>query len=198
MFATATATMVLAFFVSWIIIRAGGKWKGFLDALVFMPLSVPGVVIALALLMAYLTPPLNSFGIYGTIWILVLGLMVIYLPFSTRLMNGAIVQLHKELEEAAHVSGATKFRTLIYVTLPLLFPAFAAGWVWVAVHALRAFPIPLMLAGRNNMVFSVLLWESWEEATAQAAAMGVILIIVLFPMTLLMRRFITQISGQQG
>jgi iron(III) transport system permease protein len=141
---------------------------------------------------------MNYLGIYGTIWILVLGLAVAYLPFCTRLMNGAIVQVHKELEEAAYVSGATTFSTLIHITLPLLFPAFAAGWIWVAVHALRSFSIPLMLAGRNNQVFAVLLWEYWEDTISLAAAMGVLLIIGLIPLTLLLRRFVTQLSGQQG
>ena len=200
MVVTATATMVFALFVSWVIVRAKGKGKGrgVLDALVFIPLAIPGIVIAMALLMAYLVPPFNYLGLYGTIWILVLGLSVAYLPFSTRLMNGAIVQIHKELEEAAYVSGATTFRTLVYITFPLLFPAFAAGWIWVAVHALRSFSIPLMLAGRNNQVFAVLLWEYWEDTTSLAAAMGVLLIFGLIPLTLLLRRFVTQLSGQQG
>jgi iron(III) transport system permease protein len=198
MLITATATMVLAFFVSWMIVRGHGSGKSLLDLLVFIPLAVPGIVIAMALLLAYLTPPLNYLGIYGTIWILVVGLAVSYLPFCTRLMNAAIVQIHKDLEQAARVSGVTLLRTLIFITLPLLLPAFIAGWVWVAVHSLRAFAIPLMLAGRNNQVFAVLLWEYWEKSMPVACAMGVLLILVLIPMTLLLRKFISQFSRQQG
>jgi iron(III) transport system permease protein len=198
MLISATATMVLAFFVSWMIVRGHGTGKSLLDLLVFIPLAVPGIVIAMALLLAYLTPPLNYLGIYGTIWILVIGLAVSYLPFCTRLMNAAIVQIHKDLEQAARVSGVTLFRTLIFITLPLLLPAFVAGWIWVAVHSLRAFAIPLMLAGRNNQVFAVLLWEYWEKSIPVACAMGVLLILVLIPMTLLLRKFISQFSRQQG
>jgi iron(III) transport system permease protein len=197
MLITATATMFLAFFVSWMIVRGRGSMKGLLDILVFIPLAVPGIVIAMALLLAYLTPPLKYLGIYGTIWILVIGLAVSYLPFCTRLMNAAIVQIHKDLEQAAQVSGVTLFRTLIFITLPLLFPAFVAGWVWVAVHALRAFAIPLMLAGRENQVFAVLLWEYWEKSMPVACAMGVLLILVLIPLTLLLRKFVSQLSRQQ-
>ena len=65
-------------------------------------------------------------------------------------MNAAIIQIHKDLEQAAQVSGVPLFRTLIFITLPLLFPAFVAGWIWVAVHSLRAFAIPLMLAGAQQ------------------------------------------------
>lgn len=198
MLITATATMLLAFFVSWLIVRGRGSTKALLDILVFIPLAVPGIVIAMALLLAYLTPPLSYTGIYGTIWILVIGLVVSYLPFATRLMNAAIVQIHKDLEQAAQVSGVKLFRTLIFITLPLLLPAFVAGWVWVAVHALRSFAIPLMLAGRHNQVLAVLLWEYWEISMPVACAMGVLLILALIPLTLILRRFISQLSRQQS
>ncbi len=197
MVSTATVTMILAFFVSWMVVRGRGLGSSALDLLVFIPLAVPGIVIAMALLIAYLSPPLNYTGIYGTIWILVIGLIVSYLPFSTRLMNGAIVQVHKDLEQAARVSGVKLMRTLLFITLPLLFPAFMAGWIWVAVHAMRSFAIPLMLAGRHNQVIAVLLWDYWEQSMPRAAAMGVILIVALIPLTLLLRKFISQISRQQ-
>jgi iron(III) transport system permease protein len=149
--------------------------------------------------MAFLTPPLRYTGLYGTMGILVIGLVIAYISFGTRLMNSAIMQVHKELEQAAYVSGASTTKTLFFITLPLLFPAFAAGWIWVAVHALRAFSIPLMLSSKNNEVFAVLLWEFWENGTASlASGLGVLLIITLIPLTLLMRRFIVQVSGQQG
>ena len=198
MFIAATVTMLLAFVVSWIIVRSPLKGRGFLDSLVFVPHAIPGIVIALALLMAFLSPPLKYLGLYGSLWILGMGLVVSYISFGTRLMNSAIMQIQKELEQAAYVSGASTLKTLFVITLPLLFPAFAAGWVWVAVHALRAFSIPLMLSSKNNEVFAVLLWEFWEDGTASlASGLGVLLILVLIPLTLLMRKFIVRASGQQ-
>ncbi|MGH7834548.1 MAG: ABC transporter permease [Candidatus Binatia bacterium] len=199
MLIAATTTMFLAFIVSWIIVRSQVKGKGLLDSLVFIPHAIPGIVVALALMMAYLSPPLRYLGIYGSVWILAMGLIVSYISFGTRIMNSAIMQIHKELEQAAYVCGATSFRTLFAITLPLLFPAFAAGWVWVAVHSLRSFSIPLMLASRKNEVFAVLLWEYWESGTAPlASSLGVLLILTLIPLTLVMRRFIVRVSGQQN
>jgi iron(III) transport system permease protein len=194
----ATATMALALFVSWIVVRTKLRGRSLLDGIMFLPHSIPGIVIALAMITAYLSPPLRYLGIYGTLWIVSMGLIVSYIAFGTRLMNSAIVQIHKELEEAAYVCGATSTRTLLAVTLPLLFPAFAAGWIWVAVHSLRAFSIPLMLASKRNEVFSVLLWQYWSDGDVPlAATLGVMLMIVLIPMTLAMRRFIVKVSGQQ-
>lgn len=198
MIVASTVTMILAFMASWVIVRAPVRGRGLLDSLMFVPHAIPGIVIALALIMAFLTPPLRYTGLYGSMAVLVLGLVVAYISFGTRLMNSAIMQIQKELEQAAYVSGAGTMKTLFHITLPLLFPAFAAGWVWVAVHALRAFSIPLMLSSKNNEVFAVLLWEFWENGTASlAAGLGVLLIAALIPLTLLMRRFILQVSGQQ-
>jgi iron(III) transport system permease protein len=194
----ATATMLLAFFVSWVIVRMEVSGRGALDAVTFFPHAVPGIVIALALMMAYLSPPLKYLGIYGTLWILAMGFIVSYIAFATRLMNSAIIQVQKELEQAAYVCGATPTRTLIAITLPLLFPAFAAGWVWVAVHVLRGFSIPLMLSSRSNEVFAISLWEFWDRGLiSTASALGVLLIAVLIPLTLIMRRFILRVSAQE-
>jgi iron(III) transport system permease protein len=199
MVVAASATMILALIVSWIIVRAPVRGKGMLDGLVFIPHAIPGIVVALALMMAYLSPPLRYTGIYGTVWILVIGLIVSFISFGTRIMNSAIMQIQKELEQAAYVCGASSFKTLFAITLPLLFPAFAAGWVWVAVHSLRAFSIPLMLSSRKNEVFAVMLWEYWNSGTASlAASLGVLLILTLIPLTLIMRRFIVRVSGQQA
>ena len=194
----ATVTMLLAFFVSWVIVRTELSGRGALDAVTFFPHAVPGIVIALALMMAYLSPPLKYLGIYGTLWILAMGFIVSYIAFATRLMNSAIIQVQKELEQAAYVCGATPTRTLLAITLPLLFPAFAAGWVWVAVHVLRGFSIPLMLSSKNNEVFAVSLWEFWDRGLiSTASALGVLLIAVLIPLTLIMRRFILRVSAQE-
>jgi len=188
----ATATMLLAFFVSWIVVRTKIHGRAILDGLLFLPHSIPGIVVALAM------APLSYLGIYGTLWIVAMGLIVSYIAFGTRLMNSSIVQIQKELEEAAYVCGATSTRTLLAITMPLIFPAFAAGWIWVSVHSLRAFSIPLMLASKKNEVFSVLMWQYWSDGEVSlASTLGVLLMIALIPLTLLMRRFIVQISGQQ-
>ena len=195
----ATATMLLAFFVSWIVVRTKIRGRALLDGLMFLPHSIPGIVIALAMIMAYLTAPLSYLRIYGTLWIVAMGLIVSYIAFGTRLMNSSIGQIHQELEEAAYVCGATSTRTLLAITMPLLFPAFAAGWIWVSVHALRAFSIPLMLSSKKNEVFAVLMWQYWSDGDISlASALGVLLMIALVPLTLLMRRFIVRVSGQQS
>ncbi len=192
---TATVTMVIAFLVSWAIVRGPKRFRGLLDGLSFIPYAFPGITVAVALLIAFLTPPLNRIPIYGTVYILAVGLTTQYLAFSTRLMNGSIVQVSKELEEAAHVGGAPNTDVLRRITLPLILPAFVAGWIWVAVHALRAFSIPLVLATGGNQVVASRLYAMWNGGNPQgASALGTMLMLALIPMTFLMRRLILSLG----
>ena len=189
---TATITMAIAFLVSWAIVRGRGRGRGLLDGLSFLPYAFPGVTVAIALMFVFLNPPGNWLRIYGSVWILVLGLTVVYIAFSTRLMNGAIAQIGRELEDAGRTSGATQLAVMRRITLPLLMPAFLSGWIWVASHAMRSFSIPLVLSSQRNQVIAPEIWRVWQRGyLSEAAAYGVLLMIILIPMTMWMRSLMT-------
>jgi iron(III) transport system permease protein len=190
--ATATVTVLLSFFVSWIVVRTKIRGRMVLDGLTFLAHAVPGIVIALAFIFVYLQPPFRSLHLYGTVWIITLALVTQYIAFTTRTTNAAIAQVHRELEEAARISGAGRITTLLRITLPLVLPAFAAAWIWVAAHAVRSFSVPLMLASEGNWTLSVILWRIWDEQNAlpMASALGVIFILSLTVLTFLGRRLI--------
>lgn len=194
MFTTATLTVLLSFFVSWIVVRTNLRGRFLLDGLTFLAHAIPGIVIALAFIFVYLQPPFRSLGLYGTVWIISLALVTQYLAFTTRTTNAAIAQVHKELEEAARISGVGRITTLIRITLPLIIPAFAAAWIWVAAHAVRSLSVPLMLAGEKNWTLSVILWNLWDEQNAltMTAALGVIFILAITAMTFAGRRAIVK------
>lgn len=195
---TATLTMMIALGVSWVTMRSNLPGRGVLDGMSFLPQAIPSVVIAIALIFLYSRAPLDHLPIYGTVWIIVLGLTTSYLAFGSRTMNGAIVQVSKELEEAASVSGAGRTRTLLRVTFPLVFPAFASGWIWVAAHAMRAFSIPLILASYDSELISVRLWDLWETGdAAEASALGVVFILLLTIMTILGRWLVVRLTPQE-
>ena len=187
--ATATLTMAVAFLVSWAIVRGRWRGRGILDALSFLPYAFPGVTVAIALIYVFLNPPGNFIPIYGSISILVLGLTVGYIAFATRLMNGAIAQIGRELEEVGRTSGAAQIAVLWRITLPLLLPAFVSGWIWVASHAMRSFSVTLVLSSQRNQVIAPEIWRVWQRGyLSEAAAYGVILMIILIPVTYWMRR----------
>jgi iron(III) transport system permease protein len=142
-----------------------------LDALAFIPLAIPGVMIGVALIYVYIA--LNPvLPIYGTIWIIAVAYLTQYLPFGSRTTNGVMVQIHPEIEEAALVAGAGRGRVLTHITMPLVWPAVAAVWIWVAAHALRELSSALMLQGRDNGVIPTLLWDYWSGGDPTHTAAG--------------------------
>jgi len=182
--AVATFTTLLALMVSWVVHRYRPSFGLLLDNMVFLPLAVPSIVVALGVLLFYIRTPL-----WGTIWIIALGHAIRYLPFSTRIISAAILQIHQELEEASWVSGASKLATLTKVTFPLLLPALGNAWLWVAIHSMRDFSFPLMLISYTNVVITSLLWALWEEANLTAlSALATLLILVSMAFTVGSRR----------
>ena len=195
---TATLTMVLALIIAWVVIRHRVFGGGALDAISFLPHALPGVIIGIAFIFLFLQPPLNHLRLLGTDTIIILGLTVSYLAFGSRTMNGAVAQIHAEMEEAAMASGA-KWRVIMQrIVVPLLLPAFIGGWIWVATHALRNFSIPLILASRDNKLLSVVMWQSWDDGQpGQTAALGVLMIVALAVITVGGRTLVTRLSRQQ-
>jgi iron(III) transport system permease protein len=180
----ATFTTLLAFLISWVIHRYRPPFAWLLDNMVFLPVAVPSIVIALGVLLFYIRTPL-----WGTIWVIVLGHAIRLLPFATRTVSAAILQIHRELEEASWVSGASRLATLKKVTFPLLLPALGNTWLWVAVHSMRDFSFPLMLVSYQNVVITSLLWSLWEEANLTGlSALAALLILASVAFTVASRR----------
>ena len=170
-----TAAVVLAGLVSWVVVRTKRPWMRYLDALAFMPRAVPGVILALGILLISIRTPL-----YGTIWVIVFAHTINYLPYSVRLINSTLLQLHRELEEAARASGASAPATVLRIVFPLIRRALVNCWLWVAAHSARDFTYPLMLSSASNVVVSALLWQSWNLGRRpETSAMAVIMILVL-------------------
>jgi iron(III) transport system permease protein len=174
----ATAVTVLSALISWVVVRSRAKGRAALDLLAFVPISIPGILIGVALIYVYLT--LSFVPIYGTIWILVVAYVTVYLSYGTRSLNAVLVQLHRDLEEAGAASGAGWFRVFRRITAALILPGLISVWIWVAAHAGRELSSALMLQGRDNVVLSALLWDYWAAGQPnRAAAVGVWLIAAL-------------------
>jgi iron(III) transport system permease protein len=175
----ATFVAILATLIAWTTVRLRAPGSAMIDALAFLPVAIPGVMMGVALIYVYLTlDPIVA--IYGTVWILVVAYTTDYLSFGTRAAGGVMVQMHPELEEAGRTSGASGAMVLRRITLPLMFPAIAAIWIWVLAHAMRELSTALMLQGRDNQVVTTLLWDWWQGGEpTRAAAVGVWLVAAL-------------------
>ena len=173
-----TAVAALSLVTAWVSIKSQAPGRRVVDALAFLPLAMPGVLIATALIYVYLA--VKIIPIYGTIWIIAVAYLTIYLSFGSRAMNGVVLQLHPELEEAARMSGAGLRDTVRRIIVPLTAPGLAAVWIWVFAHCLRELTAALMLQGADNATLPALLYSYWSGGeTNKAAAVGVWLVLGL-------------------
>ena len=128
-------------------------------------------------------------GLFGSLWSIVIAFVISYMSYGTRALNGAMLQVHKDLEEAAKMSGARTWRVMWRVFCPLLLPALGGVWVWVALHVVRVAGMPLMLSdGSSNEVLSVVIWNMWDQGSVeQASAIGTLMMLTLLALVLGLR-----------
>ena len=185
-------TMMLAAVISWIVIRSQIPGRKILDFLAFAPLATPSIVLGMALVFLYLSIPVP---IYGTLWILLIAFVTKYMPWATRNTNAALLQIHKELEEASDVSGASWLQTFRRVLAPLLIPAFVSGFLYIFSHTIRDVSLAILLYSPKNNLFAIVIWELWQAGTiAQVAAISVLMVILLGVVTFAGRKYLLRVS----
>jgi iron(III) transport system permease protein len=189
---SATVAMMLTSLIAWIVYksRLPGSWM--LDFLAFVPITVPGIVLGMALILLYVAFPIP---IYGTIWLLLIAYVTKYIPYGMRTASGAILQIHGELEEAAAASGASWWETFKRVTLPLLRPGLVAGWIYIFIVSFREFSTSVLLATGDSRVLSILLFTMFEQGQVTVvAAIGILMILTLLTIVAIFYK----VSGRFG
>lgn len=172
---SAVLTLLVTLLTGYVAMRTRIAGRGVLDFMTWIPVTVPGIVLAIGMTWAYLSFVRLPFPFYGTLWILVLAVAITLLPTGGRLMNGTIVQLSAELEESARVHGASFFYMLRRILLPLLTPAMLSGWLVMFAFAMKNFVTVSLLYTPSTIVLSALQYEMWNGGQAEgAAALGTI------------------------
>ncbi len=173
----ATVVMALMALGAWLSLRGPARLRGLLDPLASLPLVFPGIVLGLAIMRLYLVVPIP---IYATLWILLVAYVTRYMPYGMRYCHAGLVQVHRELEEAAYTSGASWWTTFRRVLLPLLSPAFWAGWIFVFLLSAKELSMSVLLAGPQSRVVSVMMFDLWNNGqVVEVAAFGVVWSTVL-------------------
>jgi iron(III) transport system permease protein len=153
--AAATLGVIVSIFVSYVVTRMHWRGRRALDMMAWAPWAVPGLVMSLGFLWAFVWLP-----IYGTLWVVVLALVARGLPVASRFFTTTMVQLSAELEESARIHGASWTRTFIKIWLPLLRPAVVGAWILLFVIAVRVLDVVVLLAGPGARMLSadIFLW----------------------------------------
>jgi len=180
---SATTIMLVSAVISWIVVRTKVPGRWMLDNLASLPLVFPGLVLGLAIMVCYLY---IDIGVYGTLWIMFIAYVTRFLPFGMRYNSASMLQIHKELEESAAMSGASWSTTFRRVVLPLLKPGLLAGWIYVMIVSIRELSSSILLYSPGSEVLSIMIWELWQNGQyVELSALGVMLIVALFALVML-------------
>jgi iron(III) transport system permease protein len=174
--ATATLAVLIGSFVGWIDLRTALRGRKLLDYASLIPLGLPGIVVAVALIQFWLRVPLP---IYGTLLIILLAYTGRY-PLGVRSANAAFRQIDPSLEETARVTGAGWLRTFRSVTLPLARPGLFAGWLLVFVPALQELSASVLLFSSGSITLAVAVYNLYETgALGPVAALAIVTMIII-------------------
>jgi len=182
-FGSATLIMLVTSVICWIVVRTRLPGRWLLDNVASLPMVFPGLVLGLAIMIFYLNVDI---GAYGTMWIMFIAYVTRFMPYGLRYNTTSMLQIHKELEESATMSGASWGTTFWRVILPLMRPGLVAGWIYVMIVSIRELSSSILLYSPGTEVISIVVWELWENGQyVELSALGVLFILALFVLVML-------------
>jgi iron(III) transport system permease protein len=166
-FGTATIGVVLMGLLAWLIYRSRLPGSGLIEYVVMFPQAVPRLVFAFGLMWAWVVFPIP---IYGTLWLLLLAYLTVFLPLGVRTIAGVMLQIDKSLEECAQMCGASWAFRVRTVTIPLLVPGLVAAWLLLFIASIRELGASILLMGPHSKVITPSIVESWFGTSSELTA----------------------------
>jgi iron(III) transport system permease protein len=141
--------------IAYVVVRSRFAWRRGLDVASWLPFTVPGLILSLAMLSLFLgVAPLRP--LYGTTWVLILTAVLTGMPLGVQILKGGLLQLGAELEEASRVAGGSWLVTFRRIVLRLLGPALLTVGLIVFVSAARNASYVALLSTTANQPLSML------------------------------------------
>jgi len=172
--------------------KHAGRWL--LDFLSWLPWSIPGILLGVALLWTFLQTRI-FLPIYGTIYLLMIAMVIKSMPFGTQMIKSVLIQLGSDLEEASKVCGATWFHTFRRVILPLAMPALITVGLIGFISAARDISTVVLLGSGRSRTLSLLMLDFAAGAEFEKATVVAVIIVGLVVGAALMAR---ALGGQVG
>ena len=166
-FGTATIGVLLMGLLAWVIYRSRLPGSGLIEYVVMFPQAVPRLVFAFGLMWAWVVFPIP---IYGTIWLLLIAYLTVFLPLGVRTIAGVMLQIDKSLEECAQMCGASWAFRMRTVTVPLLRPGLIAAWLLLFIASIRELGASILLMGPHSKVITPSIVESWFGTSSELTA----------------------------
>ncbi len=166
-FCVAFIGTAITFCLAWIVHRSRTPGRGLFEYVAMFPQAVPRMVFGLGLLWAWINIPIP---IYGTLWLLGIAYITVFLPLGMRTLAGVMLQVDKSLEECAQVCGASWVTRIKTVTLPLLRPGLTATWLLLFIASVRELGVSIFLMGPNSKVIGPAIVNSWLSSSSELSA----------------------------
>jgi sulfate transport system permease protein len=168
--------------VAWVLVRDRFRGRGLINALIDLPFALPTIVAGITLLALYGPNGPAGINVVGTRWAILMALLFVTLPFVVRSVQPVLMELDREMEEAAVSLGASSATVFRRIVLPNLVPAILSGAALAFARAVGEFGSIVLIAGNipfKTEVASVFIFGRIEsDAVTSAAAVSVILLLL--------------------
>jgi spermidine/putrescine transport system permease protein len=179
-FASSIAATVLGTMVAVLLSRFNFRGRGLLTGLAILPLIVPYIVLAVALLVLF-----TALGIDRSLLTVAVAHAVVALPYATLIILARLIAAEPQLEEAAMDLGASYPGALRLVVLPMAAPAIASAWITAFTVSFDEFALALFLAGREQ-TFPVYLIGQLRFATTLPVLIATAVLLMIGTLTLIL------------
>ena len=170
----ATLGVAMSVLQAYYVNRGARKRRALVDAVLSLPLGIPGIILGLGFLILAIRTPL-----YSTLTIILIAYIARFFPFATRTVSSMLLAINPELEQSARASGASWLQTMRYVLMPLLMPAIIAAWLMLFVIFIRELGATILLYAQGTETISVALVVLSERSFGYVAALAVIQLVLL-------------------
>jgi sulfate/thiosulfate transport system permease protein len=175
---------VMGTIVAWILVRDRFFGQSVINALVDLPFALPTIVAGLTLLTLYGPTSRVNVNVAFSRWAVLVSLLFVTLPFVIRTVQPVLLELDREMEEAAASLGAGSFQIFRRVILPNLLPAILSGVALAFARAIGEFGALVLITGNlpfKTEVASVYIFGRIESGDPRsAAAVSVVLLVITF------------------
>ncbi len=175
--------------IAYVIVKSRFAARGLLDFLSWLPWSVPGILLGVALLWTFLQTKI-FIPIYGTIYLLMIAMVIKSMPFGTQLIKSMMLQLGNELEEASRICGGSWLYTYRRVVLPILLPSLVTVALVGFISAARDISTVVLLGTGKTRTLSLLMLDFAAGAEFEKATVVAVLTVVLVVAAALIARIL--------
>lgn len=189
--ATAILTGILGFLCAWLVVAQRIRGAALLDGLSLLPIAIPGIVVAVGLILAWNQPfwPVSPYHTWG---ILLLAYSCLLLPYPVRYCSAALTQISGSLSDAARVHGAGVMRSLRLILFPLVLPSLVAAMMLVFAVASRELVSSLLLAPAGMQTVSIFVWRQFEQGSIGSGMAMACLAVFISLVLMLCAQYIQQ------